>query len=97
MGAICCRLEKPAVPAGGATPGADGTRLYIMTIGVLAPYRSCGVGTELLETTLKDAEKDANISEAYLHVQVRAMLPDMLPYKPLVSVSIPDRPCRNPR
>uniref|UniRef100_A0A6U4V3F5 N-acetyltransferase domain-containing protein n=1 Tax=Hemiselmis andersenii TaxID=464988 RepID=A0A6U4V3F5_HEMAN len=63
VGAICCRLEKPA--AGGA----GGTRLYIMTIGVLAPYRSCGVGTEMLEQTLSDAEKDPSVSEAYLHVQ----------------------------
>jgi hypothetical protein len=44
-----------------------------MTIGVLAPYRSCGVGTEMLEQTLKDAEKDASLSEAYLHVQVKPL------------------------
>mmetsp|Transcript_37176 Transcript_37176/g.72524 ORF Transcript_37176/g.72524 Transcript_37176/m.72524 type:complete len:195 (-) Transcript_37176:7-591(-) len=69
VGAICCRLEKPAPPAGGGAAAAGGTRLYIMTIGVLAPYRSCGVGTEMLEQTLDDAEKDASVSEAYLHVQ----------------------------
>jgi hypothetical protein len=45
-----------------------------MTIGVLAPYRSCGVGTEMLEQTLKDAEKDASLSEAYLHVQVKSFI-----------------------
>jgi hypothetical protein len=29
-----------------------------------------GTGTKLLETTLKEAESDSQISEAYLHVQV---------------------------
>ncbi|EKX36892.1 hypothetical protein GUITHDRAFT_97434 [Guillardia theta CCMP2712] len=59
VGAICCRVEKKE----------DASRLYIMTIGVLAPYRCCGVGTSLLEMCLNLAAEDADIDEAYLHVQ----------------------------
>ncbi|KAJ1492822.1 putative Pre-mRNA-splicing factor cwc24 [Baffinella frigidus] len=60
VGAICCRLEPR--PEGGS-------KLYIMTIGVLAPYRCCGVGTNMLETVLTLAEADAAVHEVYLHVQ----------------------------
>jgi ribosomal protein S18 acetylase RimI-like enzyme len=40
-----------------------------MTLGVLPPYRSCGIGTKLLTTTLQEAEEDNSIEEVYLHVQ----------------------------
>lgn len=59
VGAICCRIEKK---------GEQG-RLYIMTLGVLAPYRSCGIGTKLLTTTMDEADQDGSIEEVYLHVQ----------------------------
>ncbi|CAO2815997.1 unnamed protein product [Amaranthus hypochondriacus] len=59
VGAIACRLEKRD----------DGTvRVYIMTLGVLAPYRGLGVGTKLLNHVLELSSKQ-NISEIYLHVQ----------------------------
>mmetsp|Transcript_49778 Transcript_49778/g.101636 ORF Transcript_49778/g.101636 Transcript_49778/m.101636 type:complete len:181 (+) Transcript_49778:169-711(+) len=60
VGAICCRLEEK--PEGGI-------KLYIMTIGVQAPYRCSGIGTSLLESVLNQAARDARIDEAYLHVQ----------------------------
>ena len=62
VGAICCRLERK--PDGGKE-----NRLYIMTLGVLAPYRSCGIGTKLLTTTLEEADQDNSVEEVYLHVQ----------------------------
>jgi len=61
VGAICCRLEK--LPTGKS-------RLYIMTLGVFAPYRRRGVGAKLLANTMKLAKDDPNIQDAYLHVQV---------------------------
>ena len=49
--------------------GNGKAKLYIMTLGVLAPYRDLGVGTHLLEHSLRVAMEDPNIEEAYLHVQ----------------------------
>lgn len=62
VGAIACRAEKVA--------GGKGVVLYILTLGVLAPYRGRGVGTRLLERALAQAAQDPNIAEAQLHVQV---------------------------
>lgn len=61
IGSVACRTEK--LPGGGA-------RLYILTLGVLAPYRGMGVGTRLLQQVLSLATEDSNIKEAALHVQV---------------------------
>ncbi|XP_042511403.1 N-alpha-acetyltransferase 50-like [Macadamia integrifolia] len=59
VGAIACRLEKKE---GGAVC------VYIMTLGVLAPYRGLGIGTKLLNHVIDRCSKQ-NISEIYLHVQ----------------------------
>jgi hypothetical protein len=40
-----------------------------MTLGILAPYRGLGIGAALLQRVLAAVEFDANICEAYLHVQ----------------------------
>ncbi|PRW56198.1 N-alpha-acetyltransferase 50 [Chlorella sorokiniana] len=61
VGAIACRLEK--------TP--QGPQLYILTLGVLAPYRGMGAGTALLERCLQAVAANLpEVSEAVLHVQV---------------------------
>ncbi|KAM7459446.1 hypothetical protein LguiA_036440 [Lonicera macranthoides] len=60
VGAIACRLEKKE---GGSV------RVYIMTLGVLAPYRGLGIGTKLLNHVIDLCSKQQNISEIYLHVQ----------------------------
>ncbi|XP_010254291.1 PREDICTED: N-alpha-acetyltransferase 50 [Nelumbo nucifera] len=58
VGSIACRLEKKE----------SSVRVYIMTLGVLAPYRGLGVGTKLLNHVL-DLCSNQNITEVYLHVQ----------------------------
>eukprot|EP00249_Psilotum_nudum_P005888 c19304_g1_i2 orf=421-945(-) len=60
VGSIACRLEKRE---GG------GMKLYIMTLGILAPYRRLGIGSKLLKNTLDLCQQDPNIFEVFLHVQ----------------------------
>ncbi|KII92896.1 hypothetical protein PLICRDRAFT_102424 [Plicaturopsis crispa FD-325 SS-3] len=61
VGTLCCRLE---------TNGAD-NRLYLMTMGILAPYRSRELGSKTLQLVLEAAAKSkVKISHIYLHVQV---------------------------
>jgi len=60
VGAVCCREDK-----------TDGQRrLYIMTLGCLAPYRRLGIGTVMLEHVLKICEQDGHYDNVFLHVQV---------------------------
>ncbi|KAL3645576.1 hypothetical protein CASFOL_010756 [Castilleja foliolosa] len=54
-----CRLEKKETGA---------VRVYIMTLGVLAPYHGLGIGTKLLNYVLDLCSKQS-IGEVYLHVQ----------------------------
>ena len=67
VGGIACRYERPAGGAGGAT------RLYIMSLGVLAPYRGRGVGQRLLVRALAEAQREGTAAEVYLHVQARGV------------------------
>eukprot|EP01027_Heterolobosea_sp_BB2_P011359 GEZU01016536.1.p1 GENE.GEZU01016536.1~~GEZU01016536.1.p1 ORF type:complete len:176 (+),score=50.01 GEZU01016536.1:358-885(+) len=60
IGAVCSRIEPK--PTGGS-------KLYIMTLGVLAPYRQLGIGTRLLQRMMDLAKKHPSIDEIYLHVQ----------------------------
>lgn len=60
VGAVCCRVDA-----------SDGQRrLYIMTLGALAPYRRLGIGTIMLEHVLKICDMDGNYDNVFLHVQV---------------------------
>jgi len=60
VGAVCCRVDK----------SENSRRLYIMTLGCLAPYRRLGIGTKMVEHVLNICEKDGNFDSIYLHVQV---------------------------
>ncbi|KAI8084882.1 acyl-CoA N-acyltransferase [Halteromyces radiatus] len=61
VGSVCCRKEVAQ---------DDQTNLYIMTLGVLKPYRRLGLGDQLLEHILKEAsDKENKINKVYLHVQ----------------------------
>jgi ribosomal protein S18 acetylase RimI-like enzyme len=55
---LCLPIEK--------TPSY---RVYIMTLGVLAPYRRLGIGSILLRYILDQCMKDESIKYIYLHVQ----------------------------
>ncbi|KIY74385.1 N-acetyltransferase NAT13 [Cylindrobasidium torrendii FP15055 ss-10] len=62
VGTICCRFETK-----------DGqTNLYLMTMGVLAPYRSRSLGSQSLESVLAAAATSIKpkIGKIYLHVQI---------------------------
>ncbi|KAI0266812.1 acyl-CoA N-acyltransferase [Gloeopeniophorella convolvens] len=62
VGTICCRLETK-----------DGVnQLYLLTMGVLAPYRSLGIGSHGLDVVLQAAASHSKpkIDRIYLHVQV---------------------------
>ncbi|KAI7950500.1 hypothetical protein MJO29_009174 [Puccinia striiformis f. sp. tritici] len=71
VGAVCCRIEPDpkehsstivsGKANGSATQQTNGstnpTKLYIMTLGVLAPYRQQGLATKLLNQVVSAARK----------------------------------------
>lgn len=60
VGGVCCRIDIQN----------NVRRLYIMTLGTLAPYRRLGIGTMLLKHVFTLCEKDTSIDNIYLHVQI---------------------------
>lgn len=61
VGAICSRLE----------PQEDQTfKLYILTLGVLEPYRRLGLGSRMLTHICNKTSEQPDIKQIYLHVQV---------------------------
>jgi len=62
VGTVCCRLET----------NDDQTDMYLMTMGILAPYRSRGLGSRCLESVISAAvaHTKPKIHKMYLHVQV---------------------------
>ncbi|CAD5206555.1 unnamed protein product [Bursaphelenchus okinawaensis] len=60
VGAVCCRIDIE-----------EGVKkLYIMTLGTLAPYRRLGIGSMLLNHVFSLCEKDKGIKSVTLHVQI---------------------------
>ncbi|KAI9323684.1 N-alpha-acetyltransferase 50, NatE catalytic subunit [Dichotomocladium elegans] len=60
VGNIWCRREEVD----------NKVRLYIVTLGVLKPYRRLGLGSKLLSHILDYAAKHVEYSSIYLHAQV---------------------------
>ena len=56
VGAVCCRVDT----------SENLRRLYIMTLGCLAPYRRQGIGTKMLEHILNYVNKDGNFDKIFL-------------------------------
>uniref|UniRef100_A0A672G8P2 N-alpha-acetyltransferase 50 n=1 Tax=Salarias fasciatus TaxID=181472 RepID=A0A672G8P2_SALFA len=56
VGAVCCRVDH----------SQNQKRLYIMTLGCLAPYRRLGIGTKMLNHVLNICEKDGTFDNIYL-------------------------------
>jgi len=68
VGAVCCRVDVERV--GADATGSGKKKLYIMTLGCLAPYRRLGVGSKMVEHVLNIVAKDGNFESVFLHVQV---------------------------
>ncbi|KAH9858701.1 acyl-CoA N-acyltransferase [Lenzites betulinus] len=62
VGTMCCRVEVKD----------DRAKLYLMTLAVLAPYRSRGIGSQSLKHLIDTAAAHTKpkIDAIYLHVQV---------------------------
>lgn len=60
VGAVCCRVDE----------SQSLRKLYIMTLGCLAPYRRLGIGTRMLKHVMEIVEKDGNFDAVFLHVQI---------------------------
>ena len=56
VGAVCCREERTG----------DQKRLYIMTLGCLAPYRRCGIGSVMVQHVLKICANLGNFDNVFL-------------------------------
>ncbi|KAJ1671939.1 N-acetyltransferase 5 [Coemansia sp. RSA 2052] len=74
VGTIACRKQPlgfasgPIVAQSGSPP--DMLEVYMMTLGVLAPYRRLGVGKQLLQHAIDYARQDPMVSKIVLHVQI---------------------------
>merc|ERR1712066_175380 len=79
VGAVCFRLEDSSSPEIGlqqkpVSPDdvkkSKLKRVYIMTLGCLAPYRRYGVGSKMVEWVISESQKMGDIDGIFLHVQI---------------------------
>ena len=69
VGSVTTRLEA-RLEDDGKTPAADGKlRAYIMTLGVLEPYRRMGIASTLVRRVIDCAASMSDVLEIGLHVQ----------------------------
>ena len=75
VGSITTRIETQMDEADcGKTPLPGRARAYIMTLGVLQPYRRMGIAKQLVQKVVEyldsgDIPEDLNVEEVGLHVQ----------------------------
>ncbi|KAI8050129.1 acyl-CoA N-acyltransferase [Gilbertella persicaria] len=62
VGTVCCRREVDE-------SNSDKFKIYMMTLGVLEPYRHLGIGSALVKHVIEQAKLAGDISQIYLHVQ----------------------------
>merc|ERR1712062_246516 len=67
VGAVCCRVDVTNTEDPNQ---AAKKKLYIMTLGCLAPYRRLGIGTQMLKHVMDIVEKDGKFDSVVLHVQI---------------------------
>ncbi|KAJ2891129.1 N-acetyltransferase 5 [Coemansia aciculifera] len=74
VGTIACRKQPLGFAAGLVTGTGDSSdnmfEMYMMTLGVLAPYRRLGVGRQLLLHAIEFAKRDPLVAKIVLHVQI---------------------------
>ena len=81
VGAIACRIEKDGEdgpkgkPALLATGNIGGTKVYVMTLGVLPAYRGRGIGAKLVQDVLDAVQNPETedlqgheLEKIYLHM-----------------------------
>jgi len=78
VGAVCCRIEaKPdaeveddvSKKANKKQKKVEMKRVYIMTLGVLAPYRGYGIGRKMIEKMIDFVKTRDDVDEIFLNVQ----------------------------
>ncbi|KAJ2787975.1 hypothetical protein H4R21_007064, partial [Coemansia helicoidea] len=62
--------DTPAAFVGHGDPPAADYELYMMTLGVLAPYRRLGIAQALLASAVEAAAADPTVRRIVLHVQI---------------------------
>ncbi|KAI8321011.1 N-acetyltransferase NAT13 [Martensiomyces pterosporus] len=76
IGTVACRkqpllfADSPSSFLSHNAPPPVRFEVYLMTLGVLAPYRRLGVGRALLDSVIKFAVQDPAVARIVLHVQV---------------------------
>ncbi|KAJ1965668.1 N-acetyltransferase 5 [Dipsacomyces acuminosporus] len=76
IGTVACRkqpllfADTPSSFLNHNAPPPAKLEVYLMTLGVLAPYRRLGVGRVLLDSVVRFAVQDPSVVRIVLHVQV---------------------------
>ncbi|KAJ2848798.1 hypothetical protein IWW36_003068 [Coemansia brasiliensis] len=68
----CCKqpLGYADVKMAGMREPSERCEMYMMTLGVLAPFRRMGIAQSLVKCALETAAEDPSIKRVVLHVQV---------------------------